>query len=358
MRSWRAVAGSQQRLVFRREVADDLGDALPGDASVSTPAALAARSAASASSAKSMMGWATARPARSWVLVMRGESFARGARGPFARTACRKPREKHYLFGMLIPYGEIMTQSPTAPEGTVQSVTRAFALLEALADADGELALADLAAATGLAQPTAHRLLKTMQGLGYARQSASRSYGLGPALIALGNHAAPQLAARAQPLLNDLEELSQETANLVVLDGAMAVYVAQQPSRHQMRMFTEVGRRVLPHSAGAGEAMLATLSEARVREITEASPGSPASPTRRSLPCPDCSPNFRDTRRRGYALDEGEREVGVRCIAVAVPGATPPAALSVSGPAARITADMTGRIVEALQGAAARLAVP
>lgn len=258
---------------------------------------------------------------------------------------------------MLIPYGEIMTQSPTAPEGTVQSVTRAFALLEALADADGELALADLAAATGLAQPTAHRLLKTMQGLGYARQSASRSYGLGPALIALGNRAAPQLAARAQPLLNDLEELSQETANLVVLDGAMAVYVAQQPSRHQMRMFTEVGRRVLPHSAGAGKAMLATLSEARVREITELT-GLPRFTDTTITSVPGLLAELRDTRRRGYALDEGEREVGVRCIAVAVPGATPPAALSVSGPAARITADMTGRIVEALQGAAARLAVP
>lgn len=258
---------------------------------------------------------------------------------------------------MLIPYGEIMTQSPTAPEGTVQSVTRAFALLEALADADGELALADLAAATGLAQPTAHRLLKTMQGLGYARQSASRSYGLGPALIALGNRAAPQLAARAQPLLNDLEELSQETANLVVLDGAMAVYVAQQPSRHQMRMFTEVGRRVLPHSAGAGKAMLATLSEARVREIAELT-GLPRFTDTTITSVPGLLAELRDTRRRGYALDEGEREVGVRCIAVAVPGATPPAALSVSGPAARITDDMTGRIVEALQGAAVRLAVP
>ena len=256
---------------------------------------------------------------------------------------------------MLIPYGEIMTQSPTAPEGTVQSVTRAFALLEALADADGELALADLAAATGLAQPTAHRLLKTMQGLGYARQSASRSYGLGPALIALGNRAAPQLAARAQPLLNDLEELSQETANLVVLDGAMAVYVAQQPSRHQMRMFTEVGRRVLPHSAGAGKAMLATLSEARVREIAGLT-GLPRFTDTTITSVPGLLAELRDTRRRGYALDEGEREVGVRCIAVAVPGATPPAALSVSGPAARITDVMTGRIVEALQGAAVRLA--
>ncbi|GAA1328076.1 IclR family transcriptional regulator [Leucobacter albus] len=242
-----------------------------------------------------------------------------------------------------------------ASDGTVQSVARAFALLEALAAADSELPLAELAAATGLAHPTAHRLLKTLQTLGYARQAESRDYGLGPGLIALGNRAAPQLAARAQPLLNDLEELSQETSNLVMLDGAMAVYVAQQPSRHQMRMFTEVGRRVLPHSAGAGKAMLATLSEARVREIVEFT-GLPRFTATTLTGVAELIAELRETRRRGYALDEGEREVGVRCVAVAIPGSAPPAALSVSGPAARMTDELIPRIVEALRGAASRLA--
>lgn len=256
----------------------------------------------------------------------------------------------------MIPYCGIMPSIPGSPDGAVQSVARAFAILEELADANAALPLADIAAATGLAQPTAHRLLKTLQGLGYARQSDSRTYGLGPGLIALGNRAAPQLATRAQPLLNELEELSQETANLVILDGSMAVYVAQQPSRHQMRMFTEVGRRVLPHCAGAGKAMLATLSEARVREITDIT-GLPRFTSTTITSSRALLAELRDTRRRGYALDEGEREVGVRCIAVAIPGSSPPAALSVSGPAARITEDMTRRIVEALHGAAARLAL-
>ncbi|WP_141888480.1 IclR family transcriptional regulator [Leucobacter komagatae] len=241
------------------------------------------------------------------------------------------------------------------PEGQVQSVARAFALLEALADAGDPLSLQALAERTGLAQPTAHRLLKTMQGLGYARQTAAREYGLGPGLIGLGNRAAPQLAARAQPLLRELEELSQETANLVVLDGTNAVYVAQQPSRHQMRMFTEVGRRVLPHAAGAGKAMLATLSDTRVRAIVRET-GLPRYTATTLTTEAELLRELRDTRGRGYALDDGEREVGVRCIAVAVPGSTPPAALSVSGPAARITDEMARRVVEALRDVAARLA--
>lgn len=245
-------------------------------------------------------------------------------------------------------------QHEPASSGHVQSVARAFALLESLADAVEPLSLQTIAERTGLAQPTAHRLLKTMQGLGYTRQTAAREYGLGPGLIALGNRAAPELAVRAQPLLRDLEELSQETANLVVLDGTNAVYVAQQQSRHQMRMFTEVGRRVLPHAAGAGKAMLATLSEARVRAILEVT-GLPRYTETTRTTVADLLRELRETRGRGYALDDGEREVGVRCIAVAVPGSNPPAALSVSGPAARITDDMVPRVVEALQGAAARL---
>lgn len=249
------------------------------------------------------------------------------------------------------------SENPTTPPrepGSVQSVARAFALLEALGEAGGELPLADLAATTGLAGPTAHRILKTMQALGYVRQGSSRSYGLGPGLISLGNQATPQLAARAQPLLNELESFSQETANLVVLDGVMAVYVAQQPSRHQMRMFTEVGRRVLPHSSGAGKAMLASLPDSRVREIIELT-GLPKFTDTTLTNVTALLAELRDTKRRGYALDEGEREIGVRCIAVAVPGSVP-SALSVSGPAARITDDMIPSIVESLQSAAARLA--
>lgn len=258
------------------------------------------------------------------------------------------------LTGLTAPLGG--QEAPVSPStGSVQSVVRAFALLEALASAGTPLPLAELAATTGLAQPTAHRLLKTLQKIGYARQADSRDYDLGPGLIALGNRAAPPLAALAQPLLRELEELSQETANLVVLDGTMAVYVAQQPSRHQMRMFTEVGRRVLPHSAGAGKAMLATLTEARARDIVERT-GLPRF-TETTLTSPGALlAELRETRRRGYAIDEGEHEVGVRCVAVAIPGANPPAALSVSGPAARMSDDMIRSVVEALREAAAWLA--
>lgn len=239
--------------------------------------------------------------------------------------------------------------------GSVQSVARAFEVLEALAAADHDLPLAEIAGITGLAQPTVHRLLKTLQALGYARQSDSRAYALGSGLINLGERATPPLAVRAQPLLRELEHLSQETANLVVLDGEMAVYVAQAPSRHQMRMFTELGRRVLPHSAGAGKAILSMLPEPRVRQIVGVT-GLPRFTGTTLTSIGALLADLRETRRRGFAIDDGEHEVGVRCIAMAIPGSFPPAALSVSGPAARITEEATPLIVEGLRSAAQRLA--
>ena len=74
----------------------------------------------------------------------------------------------------------------TARSGSVQSLERAFGLLETMADAGGTIGLSQLAAEAGLPLPTIHRLLRTLVDLGYVRQEPSRQYVLGPRLIRLG----------------------------------------------------------------------------------------------------------------------------------------------------------------------------
>lgn len=237
----------------------------------------------------------------------------------------------------------------------VQSVDRAFELLEVLGRAGHPLSLAEIAQRTQLAPPTAHRLLRTMQANGYVNQSSSRDYSLGPGLIALGRQATPPLALIAQPVLVELEEISHETANLAVLEKDLISYIAQVPSRQQMRMFTEVGRQVLPHASGVGKAILSTLPEARVRTVLERT-GLPGYTESTIVDEAAFFADMRESRRRGFAIDDGEKEVGVRCIAVAIPGSHPPAAVSISGPAARVTTAASVRFVEALQQAARTLA--
>src|SRR5664279_667565 len=132
---------------------------------------------------------------------------------------------------------QVMNRSVDMAEkasGGVQSVERVFELLELITSARDEVSLSELAEAAELPLPTIHRLLRTLISLGYARQLPNRRYGLGPRLIRIGEVASRQLGAWARPHLASVVEQLGETANMAILDGDMATYVAQVPSAHSM----------------------------------------------------------------------------------------------------------------------------
>jgi IclR family acetate operon transcriptional repressor len=239
--------------------------------------------------------------------------------------------------------------------GGVQSLSRAFAILEAMADAGGEIGLSQLAAKAQLPPATIHRLVRTLVSLGYVRQEPSRQYSLGPRLMRLVDTSTKRLATLAHPYMLDVVEALGESVNLAVLDGEEIVYVAQlQPSQNFMRMFTEVGRRVKPHATAVGKAILATKPEGEVRELLKHT-GMPRR-TERTLTTPEelfC--DLGRVRERGYALDDGEQELGVRCVALAVAGAPRPVALSMSGPLTRMSDGVIDRAVPILREAAEKI---
>jgi IclR family acetate operon transcriptional repressor len=239
--------------------------------------------------------------------------------------------------------------------GGIQSLDRAFALLELMAAAGGEVALSDLAHRSGLPLPTVHRIARTLLASGYLRQLPSRRYALGPRLIGLGESASRVLGTWARPQLADLVESTGETANMAMLDGDHVVYVAQVPSRHSVRMFTEVGRRVPVHCTGVGKAVLSQLAPAEVSELL-ARTGMPAQTTQTITDPELFADELSRIRERGYAVDDGEQEAGVRCIAVPLWGAMSRVAVSVSGPASRLSWDVVPAVVPQLQRAAAALA--
>lgn len=235
--------------------------------------------------------------------------------------------------------------------GGVQSVERVFELLELITDADGEVTLSELAGSTELPLPTIHRLLRTLVGMGYARQLANRRYALGPRLIRLGEGASKQLGAIARPQLARLVDALGETANMAVLDSDMIVYVGQVPSKHSMRMFTEVGRHAHTHATGVGKAILAQLDDDVVRGIVGRA-GMPVATPKSIGDIDSLLADLERIRERGYAIDEQEQEIGVRCFAVAVPSAPTPSAISVSGPVSRVDEAFAKRAIPLLTGAA------
>lgn len=241
-----------------------------------------------------------------------------------------------------------------ARQSGVQSVERAFQLLEHVAAGHGSVALSRLAATTGLPLPTIHRLMRTLVRLGYMRQEDSRRYALGPRLIVLGEAATRALGEWSASRLRELAAKTGESANLAVLEGDDVLYVAQVAGSHSMRMFTEPGRRVLPHCTAVGKAMLAQLSESHVRAILARTGMMRYTPTTITEP-DDLMAQLAEIRDRGYAIDDGEQEVGVRCVAAHVPGAPALTAISVSGPAARLTDEGVHKITSVLLRTAAEI---
>ncbi len=248
-----------------------------------------------------------------------------------------------------------LRQTDKAGAGGVQSVHRALDLIEVVAGHGGHMAIGEIAATTGLPLPTIHRLLRTLVERGYMRQLANRRYALGFQLLPLGLSVTSLIGASMRPALSHLVAEFGETTNLAVLTDDQAEYVAQVPSHHAMRMFTEVGRRVELHSTGVGKALLSQLAPLEVRAIVRRM-GLPAKTSHTITRESDLLSELDRVRERGYAVDEEEQEVGVRCIAVPIPGDhLSRMAISVSGPVTRMTDVLISRAIPVLKTVAMEL---
>jgi DNA-binding IclR family transcriptional regulator len=224
---------------------------------------------------------------------------------------------------------------------SVQSLERAFDLLEALVEG-GELGVTELASRTGLVPSTAHRLLTTLARRGYVTQSStSGRYMLGYKIVEVASgleHRLSRLRAVARPHLEAIRRVTGETTNLVVLDGDRVVYVDQVEGTRSVRMFTAVGTSALAHTTGSGKAIFA-YSRPELLPAIYGEGGTLERLTPRTLITIDAlQDDLKRIRRRGYAIDNEEHEEGVGCVATPLFDHTgqPCAAVSVSGPSARI----------------------
>lgn len=246
------------------------------------------------------------------------------------------------------------TGGPLPRQRGVQVVERAFGLLDAMVHHGGAASAGQLKQETGLAGPTVHRLLHTLMDLGILHQLPDRRYALGANLVPLGEAATRQLGGLAVPQMQSLVAELGESVNMAAMESDMAVYIAQVPSPQSMRMFTEVGRRAYLHSTGVGKAMLSSCSASQVREIL-ASTGMPAM-TSKTINRPEALiEQLPVIARQGYALDDEEQELGVRCLAVPVAHGPTPLALSVSGPTSRVDDAFVRHAVVLLTRAAAEI---
>src|SRR5256884_8980411 len=246
-------------------------------------------------------------------------------------------------------------------DGGVQSVDRALSIIEVLAEDDEGYRLSDLAVRTGLSTSTVHRLLATLEKRRFVQFDRSelkwhvgaQSFSVGATFTRRRN-----FTAQSMPYLRKLRDLTRETANLAVVDDESIIVLTRMESREIMRSLTKVGGRVAMVASGVGKAVLATYSDEDVNAIIRRQ-GMPRL-TEKSIVRP--SDLFRELgaiRRQGYAIDDEEARMGLRCVAAVVYSdcSEPLAAISVSGMTRRLTDDRLPAIGRIVQPGAGELTV-
>jgi IclR family acetate operon transcriptional repressor len=244
-------------------------------------------------------------------------------------------------------------------DGGVQSVDRALQIIETLAEDDEGYRLSDLAVRTGLSTSTAHRLLTTMEKRRFVQfdptcskwHVGAQSFAVGATFTRRRN-----VVAQAVPYLRKLRDRTRETANLAVVDDEAIMVLTRVESREIMRSLTKVGGRVAMVASGVGKAVLATYSDAEVGAIIRHH-GMPRL-TEKSIVRPgDLFKELAAIRQQGYAVDDEEACMGLRCIAAVVYNdcSEPLAAISVSGMTSRVSDDRLPDLGRAVREVAAEL---
>lgn len=219
--------------------------------------------------------------------------------------------------------------------------------------------LSQVAAACGMELPTATRYLRQLVGHGWLeKDEVSRDYSLGVRLIEIGEaaRAARPLVKRILPYMQDLLARFDETVNLAVHHGEEVVIIEALESRRSVRRGANIGDRDNWAASSLGKAILAHLPEATVDSLLAAYP--PVRLTENSiLDLVTLKAHLAEIRQCGYALDDEEGEIGLKCVGVPIPDHRGrfTHALSVSGPTARIDPRL-GEIITALKSASTQFA--
>ncbi|MDM7323567.1 MAG: IclR family transcriptional regulator, partial [Thermus sp.] len=234
----------------------------------------------------------------------------------------------------------------------VRTLERGLEVLEALAEL-GEAGLSTLASRTRFHKSTLYRLLQTLVRHGFVEEEGG-FYRVGPKAFAVGQaYPRQNLLLAVRPEMEALAAQTGESVNLAVLAGREALYLDQAEGSRLVRLFTAPGSRAPLHATGVGKVLLAFRG---VPEGLALTPYTPFTLTRLE----DLEGELEAVRRQGYALDNEEKELGVRCVAAPIfgPSGEVVAALSLSAPASRLSLEeahrLAPRVVEAARRASLR----
>jgi DNA-binding IclR family transcriptional regulator len=244
-----------------------------------------------------------------------------------------------------------VTHEPDIAVRKVKSAVRTVELLEYLAARpDNPARLREISDALGMPRSSAHALLRTLVAQGWVRCDASGTlYGIGIRALLVGTSYLdndPYLPL-ITPFLDDLRQDLDETFHLGRLDGTDIVYLATRESKQYTRASNRVGRRLPAYTTALGKALLAERFGTDRDEHIPA--GLKLLTPNTIVDRPALDDVLDEVRVRGYATDDQENTMGLRCYAVALRYCQPAQdAISASVPVGRLTPRREREIVDAL----------
>jgi DNA-binding IclR family transcriptional regulator len=251
-----------------------------------------------------------------------------------------------------------MQDRSSGPRYPIESVDNALKLLLMLRDRP-VISVSEVSEDLLVAPSTAHRLLAMLVHRGFVRQDpASKAYVAGPVLAEISFAALrdSDIRPKARPFIEELVREVGETVHLVVLNGTQVLFTDCVEGNRALRAGSRVGTRLPAHCTAGGKVLLAELPDDQIRELyrdeelEQLTPRSVATLT-------GLLTRLDETRRHGYALNDGESEEELRAVAVAIrdPVGRLRAAITLSAPGYRLPPDQVPGVVAAMRRTADRI---
>ena len=243
-------------------------------------------------------------------------------------------------------------------QNTIKSLDRALEVLIQLGEMEGGT-LSEISTALGQSPATVYRVLTTFQGRGFTDfDDQSQVWNIGPSAFITGSRflRRTSLVERARPIMRELMQVTGETANLGIERDGKVLFLGQVETHATIRAFFPPGTASAMHASGIGKALLSRMDDARQRQVLAASQLEQFTP--HTLTDPEAMiADLKATKKRGYAIDGEERNIGMRCIAAPVFNVFGEvvAGISVSGPTPRITEDRIAELAQSVMDAAGDL---
>ncbi|MEM7523871.1 MAG: HTH-type transcriptional regulator BhcR [Pseudomonadota bacterium] len=243
-------------------------------------------------------------------------------------------------------------------QNTVKSLDRAVTVLETLARIE-QATLSALADQLGQSPATVYRILVTLEARGLVEiDAAAQTWHIGPGAFLIGSAflRRTSVVQRALPIMRDLMRETGETANLGVWRDGGVLFVSQVETHQAIRAFFPPGTYSPFHASGVGKALASRFDEARLDALFHGR--SFERFTARTITAPAAlREELTRSATRGYAVDDEEKNIGMRCVAAAVINAEGEAVagLSISGPISRMNDDDVDRFAGVVTAAARRL---